>query len=68
MVQLVEMIIEKINAVVESLPEAVRSEEKLDPLMGYLQTYPLGNLSYKIDFTDKGIELDSIYEIARPPK
>jgi len=63
-----EMIIEKINAVVESLPEAVRSEEKLDPLMGYLQTYPLGNLSYKIDFTDKGIELDSIYEIARPPK
>ncbi len=60
-----EKIIEKINSVVESLPEAMLEDEKLDPVLGYLDTYPLGNLSYKIDFTDKGIEFDTVYEISR---
>jgi len=63
-----EMIIKKINEVVEELPEEVRKEEKMEPVLGYLDTYPLGKLSYKIDFTDKGIEIDSVSEIARPPK
>jgi len=63
-----EMIIKKINDVVEELPEELRREQKMEPVLGYLDTYPLGNLSYKIDFTDKGIEMESVSEIARPPK
>lgn len=63
-----ESIIQKINDVVENLPESMREEESTDQVLGYLQTYPVGNLSYKIDFTDKGIELDSVYEIVRSPK
>ena len=63
-----EMIIQKINEVVEELPEEVRKEEKMEPVLGYLDTYPLGKLSYKIDFTDKGIELESVSEIARPSR
>ena len=62
------MIIQKINEVVEELPEEVRKEEKMEPVLGYLDTYPLGKLSYKIDFTDKGIELESVSEIARPSR
>ena len=63
-----EMILKKINSVTDELPEAMREEENLDQVLGYLKTYPLGNLSYKIDITDKGIEFDSVYDIVRPPK
>ncbi len=60
--------IEKVSAIVGKLPESMREEKELDSFAGFMEAYPAGNISYKIDFTDKGIELESESLIDRAAK
>lgn len=61
-------LINKFKEVIEQLPPEVQEENELSQMLGLMKTYPLGNLSYKIDFTDRGIELESISEVERAAK
>lgn len=60
--------VEKLDAVAEQLPEDVRKEEELDKLVELAKAYPIGQIMYKMDFTDNGIEFESVSEIERPRK
>jgi len=58
--------IDKLDAVSEQLPAELREEKELDKITELIGAYPLGKLSYKMDFTDNGIEFESVSEIERP--
>lgn len=60
--------VEKLDAVAEQLPEDVRKEEELDKIVEFVKVYPIGQIMYKMDFTDNGIEFESVSEIERPRK
>ena len=61
-------LIDKINDIVGQLPQAMREENDLDAMAGFMKAYPTGILSYKMDFTDKGIEFETESVIERKEK
>lgn len=52
-------LMDKITEVVSELPQSMREENDLDSMADFMKVYPTGNISYKIDFTDRGIEFES---------
>ena len=55
---------EKAETLTGSLPAELKGDEAM--VMEMIESYPRGNLFYQIDFTDKGIELESTSDIERP--
>ncbi len=50
-------LLDKADQVIDQLPQGGNNE--LDTISGFMDSYPAGKLSYKIDFTDKGVEVES---------
>ena len=63
-----EKILDKLNSVVDSLPAELTDDENLNSAMQLMEGYPRGSISYKIDFTDRGIEIESASDITRADK
>ena len=61
-------LISKLKQVVEQLPQRSQDSKQLDQVEKFMQSYPIGNISYKIDFTDRGIEMESVGQIERQKK
>ena len=61
-------LISKFQQVVEQLPQRSQDSKQLDQVEKFMQSYPIGNISYKIDFTDRGIEMESVGQIERQKK
>ena len=59
-------LMEKAETLTGSLPAELKGDEAM--VMEMIESYPRGNLFYQIDFTDKGIELESTSDIERPQK
>jgi len=57
-------LMEKAETLTGSLPAELKGDEAM--VMEMIESYPRGNLFYQIDFTDKGIELESTSDIERP--
>ena len=57
-------LMEKAETLTGSLPAELKGDEAM--VMEMIESYPRGNLFYQIDFTDKGIELESTSNIERP--
>lgn len=58
-------LVSKFQQVVEQLPQSTRNNNQLDQFEKFTKSYPIGNISYKVDFTDKGIEMESVGRIDR---
>ena len=63
-----EKILDKLSSVADALPAELSDDENIDSAMQLLEGYPRGSVSYKIDFTDKGIEVESASDIVRANK
>ena len=61
-------ILEKIGVVADQLPEELTGGEDMDAVFRMMESYPTGNLSYKFDFTDKGIEFEGVSDFERPAR
>lgn len=61
-------LIEKIESVAETLTEDGATDEDLAGALEMMSTYPTGNVVYEVDFTDRGIELESVSEFKRADK
>ena len=58
-------LIKKFKQVVAQLPQGSQNSNQLDQVEKFMESYPIGNISYKIDFTDRGIEMESVGQIDR---
>jgi len=58
----------KLMGMAETMSGDLAAELKEDEAMirEMIESYPVGTLSYQLDFTDKGIELESVVETERP--
>jgi len=59
-----EKLIEKFGLVADKLPAGVKEDEALVREM--MESYPRGNISYNIDFTDKGVEFETFTDVEKP--
>ena len=58
----------KLMGMAETMSGDLAAEIKEDEAMirEMIESYPVGTLSYQLDFTDKGIELETVVETERP--
>jgi len=58
----------KLMGIAETMSGDLAAELKEDEAMvrEMIESYPVGTLSYQLDFTDKGIELETVVETERP--
>ena len=61
-------ILDKLSSVVDSLPAELSDNENLDSAIQLMEGYPRGSISYKIDFTNRGVEIESASDIKRAEK
>ncbi len=60
--------IKNMEAISAALPADIKEDEDIASMLSMLNAYPLGNIYYSLDFTDKGIEFESISEFERDKK
>ena len=61
-------LITKVESMAAALPDSIKEDEEVDSVLKMLNAYPLGNIYYSLDFTDRGIEFESISDFERNEK